>query len=284
MKGNAGIGVDLAERKQSMSMIAKRSTQLLTAMRSLRRGKIPSFLKPGTRQLHLSARERQLEIRRLNRKIDKRDSDRLIKQRDKEVADLFLELHFGWEPLVKDIYAAIDVLQGPIPIGRIVGRSRRKSVFIDLSSTGGGIKVTNKHCINVKATVGASVSINNPNLALANQLGLINPAVLAWEVVPFSFVVDWFINVGEFLESFTEFAGYTISDPFTMTYSDDTSSWSFRDAASNAFGGGAEFFCRSSRRVLSLPGVTLKARIPDRISPVRAITAISLLIQQGFQQ
>jgi hypothetical protein len=35
----------------------------------------------------------------------------------------------------------------------------------------------------------------------ANMLGLSNPAQLAWEVIPYSFVVDWFIGIGDYLSS-----------------------------------------------------------------------------------
>lgn len=43
--------------------------------------------------------------------------------------------------------------------------------------------------------------IEDPNVAWASSLGLLNPAVLAWESVPFSFVIDWFLPVGNFLQS-----------------------------------------------------------------------------------
>lgn len=34
---------------------------------------------------------------------------------------------------------------------------------------------------------------------IASSLGLDNPALIAWELVPLSFVFDWFINVGDYL-------------------------------------------------------------------------------------
>jgi hypothetical protein len=36
-------------------------------------------------------------------------------------------------------------------------------------------------------------------LATASEIGLTNPAEVAWELVPFSFVVDWAIPIGTFL-------------------------------------------------------------------------------------
>lgn len=47
-----------------------------------------------------------------------------------------------------------------------------------------------------------------------------NPATTAWELTTFSFVVDWFVNVGQWLESLSFLAlqtGYTASTGFKIT-------------------------------------------------------------------
>lgn len=38
--------------------------------------------------------------------------------------------------------------------------------------------------------------------SLAATLGLNNPVGIYWEKIPFSFVVDWFVNVGDFIENY----------------------------------------------------------------------------------
>lgn len=292
MKGNAGLGVDLVEAKQSMSMIEKRGLQIFDFVRALRKGRISRAAEILGVQKHPSYNRiaRDLSVRGQLRKmrfkkrieLNRKAQQAILTDGDKMFSDLFLEFHFGWSPLVSDVYDSIDVLQRDIPMGRIIGRAKRKGEVIDLSGVRSGARYSNKHCIDVNVVVGASVQMNNPNLALANQLGLINPASLVWEVVPFSFVVDWFFTVGDFLGSFTEFAGYTISDPFTSTYTHDISNFGFWDNRSGAFGASAEFEGWSANRVLSIPSVTLKMRTPWQLSPTRAATAISLLVQQGF--
>jgi hypothetical protein len=40
------------------------------------------------------------------------------------------------------------------------------------------------------------------------SLGLTNPALVAWELVPFSFVVDWALPIGDWLSSLDAMLGY----------------------------------------------------------------------------
>lgn len=291
MKGSAGLGVDLAEAKQSMGMIEKRALQIFDFARALHKGRIKHAAEILGVASHPSyhAIARDLSVRGQLRKARFKRDVRLkakaqkafLTENDKTYSDLFLEFHFGWSPLVSDVYDSIDVLQRDIPAGRIIGRAKGFSNF-DLSTPGPLPARVNKHSVNVKVTVGATVSMSNPNLALANQLGLVNPASLVWETVPFSFVVDWFVNVGDFLASFTEFAGYNVSNAFTSTFTSDTSEHVQRDPTSKAWAWSAFYFSMGANRVLDLPGVALKVRTPWRVSPSRAATAIALLIQQGF--
>lgn len=65
---------------------------------------------------------------------------------------------------------------------------------------------------------GATFTLENKNLFLANRLGLVNPAAVAWELVPFSFVVDWFTNFGGYLDGFTDLVGLSYTDAYTTTY------------------------------------------------------------------
>lgn len=296
MKGSAGIGVDLVEMKQSMGMIEKRALQIFDFARALRKGRIkhaaeilgvsahPSYHKI-CQDLSVRGQLRKARFKR-DVRLKAKAQKAFLTENDKTYSDLFLEFHFGWSPLVSDVYDSIDVLQRDIPVGRVIGRAKGSQDF-DLGSKSGTVTRVNKHKIDVKVVVGATVSVSNPNLALANQLGVINPASLVWEVVPFSFVVDWFVNVGSFLESFTEFAGYNVTDPFTSTFTHDTSELATYDTRAIPYYGTSlaasyKYGSWGANRVLGLPGVALQVRSPWRVSPTRAATAIALLIQQGF--
>lgn len=56
--------------------------------------------------------------------------------------------------------------------------------------------------VTIRAVGKARYNVSNLNLRLFDQIGL-NPFVTAWELIPFSFVVDWFINVGDWVQAQT---------------------------------------------------------------------------------
>ncbi|UUW21347.1 MAG: maturation protein [Sanya fiers-like virus 31] len=209
---NAGLGVDLVEVNQSIDMISKRALQLTRFTRSLLRGDIIG----AGKQLGLTekrvkktfySRRRKSVVRIRKEVLTLQKTD--VKGYSKLVADLWLEFHFGWEPLVKDIHDSITVLESITPSHNVKVRGYATSTYRRTGSSG-----YDQWDIKSYWTLGALVQVSNPNLRLASQLGVVNPASLLWEVVPFSFVVDWFSNVGEFLASFTDFAGLSIRNAY----------------------------------------------------------------------
>jgi hypothetical protein len=70
-----------------------------------------------------------------------------------------------------------------------------------------------KSCtVNRTYTIKTFADVSGPAIAQASELGLTNPAILAWELIPFSFVADWFIPIGSWLEAQTALLGITLSD------------------------------------------------------------------------
>ncbi len=254
----ASVATTLAEWEQSCSMIAKRASQLTTFVKSLKRGRFGD-----------AAAALQTSL------FDKRRP-----RRDKHWADLFLELHFGWEPLVKDIGAAIEVLQGPPPPDHVRARGKyREETFVDP----GGSSPLRKQNYTFTTEFGALIRVENPNLALANQMGFINPLSVAWELVPFSFVVDWFYPVGGFLQSFTDFCGMSVLSPRTTYRCLGECEYRFRSGPwpwEVADVGGFTISAFALQRTLEKPYMRPVFNEIKPPSLARAATQISLLIQQ----
>lgn len=256
----ADLGTMLAERSEAVSMIASRAIQIRSGWTALRRGNFRKFLKTF-----------QISPRPKHRKT--------AWTRPKDAAGLWLEYWFGWAPTVNDIYNAVDVLQSPIP----------KPLIVRASATGTWEK-TQKwvypymagSCVcsgTIKLRLQYEAAISNPNLYIANQLGLVNPASVAWNVAPFSFLWDWFGNVGQVLSGFTDFVGVTVTKPQFTRYANLGSNLFQSDKGPPAShrNVSAEYtFMRRDTFGVPMPQSTFN--IPKALSVTRALTAISLLV------
>lgn len=190
----AALGTTLGERREAIELMVQRLKSLRDAFQALRKGRFGDFLKA------------------LNTRPKKRHK-RTRWTRPKDAASLWLEYWFGWSPLIADIYAVIDVMQGAFPPVDVIATSGSRGK-ISFSSVQNPDWLYNIYNLDVKAraTYRAKAYISNPSLFLANQLGVINPASVAWELVPFSFVVDWFVPVGDFLNSYTDWVGVELEE------------------------------------------------------------------------
>jgi len=205
-----------------------------------------------------------------------------LKSTAKAFGNNFLKFHFGWEPLVNDIGAAVSTLQNPYPSKRISGKGSVEVAPFKTGATNPSERFTQIDTYSQKSKIQCTVRVTNPNLYLASQLGFVNPLAVAWELVPFSFVVDWFVNVGQFLSQVTDFAGVSTDNvavsSLQVNRRDEIALDGFFPGSDTSWSASysGTFFSRS----LGLPGVTLKVRPWKGVSPVRAATAISLLVQQ----
>lgn len=64
----------------------------------------------------------------------------------------------------------------------------------------------------VRCNLWARVDPNFKGLRTLNQLGLMNPLALAWELVTFSFVIDWFLPIGPVLNAMSAPTGLLFVD------------------------------------------------------------------------
>lgn len=261
---SASLGISLAQRKQALDMIEKRALQLASFANDLRKGR---FLRAA----------RTLGIAK---------PPPGWRKKGRSFADNFLEVHFGWSPLVGDIGSAVDVLQGGVPPARITASASSTTPWKYNTDTSSDPIYYCSGTDYVTWKIGANVTVSNPNLWLANQLGFVNPASVAWDAVPFSFVVGWFVNVDQFLNSFTDFWGLSITEPYITCFYRRTANerevqknWP-KTGANTTFNVLNYSYVRQTRTPGSIPGPTLRIKDPWILSPTRGLTAVSLLLQR----
>lgn len=133
----------------------------------------------------------------------RRSRRRSLQELMDEFTNAWLEVRYGWRPLYYDLLSAQEALENMSKgLSLVRGASTRHIDTYDQTT-----KVTNGHCYQ---ELNRTVSIS----ARASCIGELDysvpltfdPVVTAWEVVPFSFVFDWFVDVGTFLRAYSPFA------------------------------------------------------------------------------
>jgi hypothetical protein len=128
----------------------------------------------------------------------------------KVLADLWLTYQYGLKPLVSDIVKLQKFhFQDP---GFAFARGQASEVW-DRS----GVILNNSGFFQTVAMEGTrwgcntqvAYTVDSPLLAGLSSLGLTNPTQLFWELTLFSFIVDWFINVGQVISSIAAGVGLT---------------------------------------------------------------------------
>lgn len=203
----------------------------------------------------------------------------------KDIASDYLAIQFVVLPTIADIERAMSALERTIPVFHGKGTATRRfdTTFDDkLSSSTSWQRSEHKSKISCK--VEAELRVTNPNLFLANRLGLINPVLTAYEVTPWSFVFDYFVNVSAWLGQFTETAGVTLHNAYHTVLLQDSVTYK-RYTRPNTWT--QDYVLKSQvqtagttmQRTLGLPAVTLRVRAPWRLSTTRASTSVALLLQ-----
>lgn len=259
MHDTAELGITLATAGQALDMITSRAVQLRRAYSELRRGRLVNFFK-------------RLGIKPLPKHKN------TLRTRPRDASAVWLEYWFGWSPLVADIHAAVDALQSDFPDDFVFSSAKQKGQLRQRRKYWYERDINYDWVCSVR--IQANVIVSNPNLYRANQLGLVNPAVVVWDVIPFSFVVDWFIPVGNFLRSFSEFVGLRIEN---ASYYQKTFFAGSEVASSTYMEWGSELKAEIGgyvmKRTLGLPSYAVHPKPLKLPSATRAATAISLLVQ-----
>lgn len=199
-------------------------------------------------------------------------------KKGKSLANSWLELQYGWKPLLSDIHGAYEEVTRA---SRTVGFTIGVRAFSEASSDGSyanGPYNTIRYSSTKRCKVSLYYSINDPALLAASQVGLTNPATIAWELLPWSFVIDWFIPVGNVLEAMSaasglDFKGGTITRT-VRGFSFDT--WSQnQDGISGKAEGSREHFQMNRDVYLSSPLPTFYLK--DPFSTGHALNALALL-------
>lgn len=124
----------------------------------------------------------------------------------------WLEYRYGWMPLVNSVWSAFENIARTVEakeveiVARAGARKELEQILRLRSNTFGTFPVVQK-------------DVSRSRIMLVYRFKLVdrsrlwdwtslNPATIAWELLPFSFVADWFVSVGDSLRALENYALY----------------------------------------------------------------------------
>lgn len=127
--------------------------------------------------------------------------------RGRTLANYWLAYVYGWRPYAQSVY---DIQATIADVVKRVSKTVEGKGHGHVSGSASG-SWSERLLFDSSYTAGTRCvlrgEISHPALFNINKFGLSNPVSIAWELVPFSFCVDWFIPVGNTLSALTGAAG-----------------------------------------------------------------------------
>lgn len=167
------LAVNLGQMHQTVDLITSNLRKLGSAALLLKRG-------------HFADAARQLGV-----------SPRGTRLKTTDVSGRWLEMQYGWLPLLGDSFEAAKAFEaisnGP--------RTQLYRVSIKKKAIGNGSQSPTYFGIPYTEELAQHLRYECvEEIGFSRQLGLLDPLSVAWELMPWSFVIDWFIPIGSYLD------------------------------------------------------------------------------------
>jgi len=168
------LGKFVAEGRQTVGMTVEAIKTIANALHALKHGDLPS----AARALRITDHRSALH--------------------PKDIAGRWLELQYGWLPLLTDVSEACKAYEALTAPPR---RDTVKATTVSRVSYEGSASPTNWKGHGDDQIIRRIIYRMVESVPVARSLGLEDPLGIAWEIIPYSFVLDWFIPIGTYLEN-----------------------------------------------------------------------------------
>jgi len=254
-----------AERKQTADLFADTALKLYRALLNLKKGNVVEAAK----SLGVTANRRAFAA------VSRNLRNGTGHEKEKQMSSAWLALQYGWKPLLDDCYGAAEQIAQSATRNQKVRAVSKKSATETVSGLYHDATYhymdTNSCTETVTIKYVCNYSVPTANLHTLAQLGIINPLVVAWELAPWSFVVDWILPIGNYLNQIDATAGLQF-DNGSLTTSVKRLATGVRFYEGPEFSGGpfgtikktVEDFSVNRQRLTSFPVV---AALPDFKNP-----------------
>lgn len=202
--------VTLGELPKTLGLVASSAKRIAGFMRGMKRLDVTGAFN----SLGLETGRHYRNVTRGANSLKKSGTAKNIKD---FASNTWLEVQYGWKPLLYEIEGAVGLLdnqwahtdydllikgsgsekfgiQSDLP----TPDSLLPSPYWDGVARGGG---------KCKVRYTCAFRVIHPTLRNASSIGLTNLGEVAWELTPYSFVIDWFVPIGAYISSLTALYG-----------------------------------------------------------------------------
>jgi len=179
------LATDIAEISQTVGMISDAAKIIAEAFLLAKKGKIAAAL------------------------------SKLLPKDRKQIADVWLAYRYGAAPLMGDIDGACQQLAEIVtrcqtrPVRAKFSRTVTKDLTEIWDTTNSVVSYVFREVF-IEVHYHAIYEIADMRLREAARAGFTTPLNVAWELLPFSFVVDWFLPIGNYLNMLAATEGLTV--------------------------------------------------------------------------
>lgn len=272
-----GGGQFIGELGQTLGLAQQTLSALTFLYRTLKRGDIDRFWDNlhHTYKVNNRARKKRAFMRQY------------IVDPTGAAANAWLLYRYGWTPFLSDMKSFWDTL------GDRLDRSVYRSSFrvsrhrVERTLVRDARLASNQNLgFDIYGTISYSRSLSqrltctfqfSPPSILAS-FGLDNPAQIAWDLMPLTFVADWFLPIGEYLDAISSVNGSFVTGAYGIRQQNDVTAAGSRSSFSdlknpNLFGSSKAVIVQ--RMPATAPVVSLRPRLA--LSTYQLVDAMSLL-------
>lgn len=218
------LGAILAESAETSKYIASRGLQVAKFATSLLSGNIPGALRAAG-----------LSPDKIRRRVKKAKREGRGMHAASSLSAAWLEYNFAIRPLVSDISVASQLYSDPTEVLRKINLTVTASSRMDDSTTYKNIKFGGdsiRYSVQANRRMSVTYSIVDAGEVANKALGLNAPLASAWELVPFSWVIDYVVNVGDFLRLSNATDGLAFSHGYVSTKVNEKAVYSYSSSGS----------------------------------------------------
>lgn len=142
----------------------------------------------------------------------------------KVIANTWLSYQYGWKPLLGEVFGACDFARTRAKRIRIkvTAKAKGHGTGLDIPATL-DLQSEYEYDQSTRGHMTIDLAVTNQDLFDLSRMTTLNPVMIVWELVPYSFVADWFLDIGGYMSMMEQSFGAGLEfkrGHYTQTYWD----------------------------------------------------------------